>query len=171
MSIARGKYAYGICDKTGFRYKLNELVAEVRNGVRTGLRVGKDVADPDHPQNFLGRLRINDPQSVRNPRPDRTEPEAISLLGNNPFTTGALGSSVITVTETNHGRDTGDTVRFRGVEPFDGITKSAMELSTGFAITKVSNDTYTFTVSGTASVGNLSGGGSLASAGPVTPLA
>ena len=94
MSIARGKYAYGICDKTGFRYKLNELVAEVRNGVRTGLRVGKDVADPDHPQNFLGRLRITDPQSVRNPRPDRTEPEAISLLGNNPFTTGASGSSV-----------------------------------------------------------------------------
>ena len=171
MTIARGKYAYGICDKTGFRYKLTELVAEVRNGVKTGLRVGRDVADPDHPQNFLGRLRINDPQSVRDARPDRTEPDAVALLGNNPFTTGASGSSVITIKEINHGRDTGDTVRFRNVDPFDGITKSDMELSTGYSITKVNNDSYTVSVSGTASVGNSSGGGSLASAGPVTPLA
>jgi hypothetical protein len=72
MSIARGKYAYGFCDKTGFRYKLNELVYEVRNGIKTGLRVGKDVADPDHPQNFIGRVKINDPQSLRDPRPDRS---------------------------------------------------------------------------------------------------
>jgi hypothetical protein len=31
-------------------------------------------------------------------------------------------TTTITVTEVNHGRDTGDTVRFRTVEPFDGIT-------------------------------------------------
>lgn len=171
MTIARGKYAYGICDKTGFRYKLNELVNEVKNGVRTGLRVGKDVVDPDHPQNFLGRLRISDPQSVRDARPDRTEPEAIAMLGFNAFTTGVSGSSVITVTELNHGRDTGDTVRFRNVDPFDGITKSDIELSSGYSITKVNNDSYTVTVSGVSSAGNFSGGGSLASAGPVTPLA
>ena len=64
MTTARGKYAYGICDKTGFRYKLNELVFEVRNGIKTGLRVGKDVADPDQPQNFIGLVKINDPQSI-----------------------------------------------------------------------------------------------------------
>ncbi|MEL0326875.1 MAG: hypothetical protein VXA09_07740, partial [Burkholderiaceae bacterium] len=73
MTVARGKYAYGICDKTGFRYKLNELVFEVKNGVKTGLRVGRDVADPDHPQDFIGRIRIDDPQSIRDARPDRTE--------------------------------------------------------------------------------------------------
>jgi len=171
MAFARGKYAYGICDKTGFRYRLNELVNEMNNGVKTGLRVGKDVADPDHPQNYLGRMRINDPQSVMNARPDRTEPVAISMLGNNPFSTGAQGSGVVTITETNHGRDTGDTVRFRGVDNFDGITKTVMELSTGYSITKVSADTYTVTVTDTASVGNLDGGGGLASAGPVTPVA
>jgi hypothetical protein len=171
MTIARGKYAYGICDKTGFRYKLNELVNEVKNGVKTGLRVGKDVADPDHPQNFLGRLRINDPQSVMNARPDRSEPVAIAMLGDNPFETGASGSSVITVTETNHGRDTGDTVRFRGVDAFDGITKAVIESASGYSITKVDANTYTVTVSDTATIGNQSGGGALASAGPVTPLA
>ena len=71
MPLARGKYAFGFCDKTGFRYKLSDLVFEFRNGVKTGLRVGNDVADPDHPQNFLGRIRINDPQSLSNARPDR----------------------------------------------------------------------------------------------------
>ena len=29
------------------------------------------MVDPDHPQNFLGRVRIFDPQSLLNPRPER----------------------------------------------------------------------------------------------------
>ena len=40
MAYSSGKYAYGICDRTGFRYKIKDLVFEVENGVRTGLRVG-----------------------------------------------------------------------------------------------------------------------------------
>ena len=80
MSVARGKYAFGFCDKTGFRYELNQLVDEIQNGVKTGLRVGVDVVDPDHPQNFLGRFRIHDPQSLRNPRPERKiEPAKVKL--------------------------------------------------------------------------------------------
>ena len=171
MTTARGKYAYGICDKTGFRYKLNELVFEVRNGIRTGLRVGKDVADPDQPQNFIGRVKINDPQSIRDARPDRREPEAISMLSSNPFSTGAQGSGVITVTEINHGRSSGDTVRLRGTETFDGITTAVLELASGYSITVVNADTYTITVADTATLGGVSGGGTLASAGPVTPAA
>lgn len=71
MSYARGKKAFGFCDRTGGRYKLTDLVDEYRNGIKTGLKVGRDVVDPDHPQNFLGRLRINDPQALLNPRPER----------------------------------------------------------------------------------------------------
>lgn len=71
MSFAKGKYAFGYCDKTGFRYDLKDLVDEFKNGVKTGMRVGIDVVDPDHPQNFLGRMRIFDPQSLRDPRPER----------------------------------------------------------------------------------------------------
>jgi hypothetical protein len=70
MSYAAGKRALGICDRTGQTYKLSELVWEVQNGVKTGFRVGRDVVDPDQPQNFLGRVKINDPQSLQNPRPD-----------------------------------------------------------------------------------------------------
>ncbi|HEY7822756.1 MAG TPA: hypothetical protein VIG24_07990 [Acidimicrobiia bacterium] len=70
MPYAAGKYAFGFCDKTGFRYPLKDLVWEYKDGHRTGMRVGKDVVDPDHPQNFLGRVRVVAPQSLRDPRPD-----------------------------------------------------------------------------------------------------
>ena len=172
MPNAVGQHAYGICDKTGFRYKLSDLVFEIRNGTRTGMRVGKDVVDHDHPQNFIGRVRVSDGQSLANARPNRLEPDVINLLQDKPFTTGASGgvTTTITVTEVNHGRDTGDTVRFRNVEPFDGITQAVMELSTGYSITKVSDDTYTVSVSGGATTGSVSGGGFFASAGPVTAL-
>ena len=172
MAYSSGKYSYGICDKTGFRYKLSDLVFEIKNGTRTGMRVGKDVVDHDHPQNFIGRVRVSDGQSLANARPNRLEPDVINLLQDNPFTTGASGgaTTTITITEVNHGRDTGDTVRFRTVEPFDGITQAVMELSTGYSITKVSDDTYTVSVSGGATTGSVSGGGFFASAGPVTAL-
>ena len=71
MTYARGKHAFGFCDRTGFRYPLADLVYEYRNGKRTGMRVGKDVLDKDHPQNFIGKFKHNDPQSLRDPRPDR----------------------------------------------------------------------------------------------------
>ena len=49
---ASGKLAFGFCDKTGFRYPLKDLKYEYHAGVRTGLRVGKDVYDADQPQIF-----------------------------------------------------------------------------------------------------------------------
>lgn len=72
MSVyTKAKKAFGFCDKTGFRYPLSQLVTEIRNGIPTGFKVGFDVVDPDQPQNFLGRIRINDPQALRDPRPER----------------------------------------------------------------------------------------------------
>tara|TARA_R100001594_G_scaffold115686_2_gene150581 strand:+ start:12582 stop:12947 length:366 start_codon:yes stop_codon:yes gene_type:complete len=68
--FASSKNAFGFCDRTGFRYPLKDLVYEVRNGVKTGLRVGKDVVDPDHPQNRQGKYPVDDPQALRDPRPD-----------------------------------------------------------------------------------------------------
>lgn len=148
MTKARGKYAYGFCDRSGFRYDLHDLVYEFRNGVRNGLRVGKDMVDQDHPQNFLGKIKAEDAQSLNDPRPDkRLEPDVERLLNPNPYTHS--GSGVITTKETNHGRTTGDTVRFRnslGVGSL--ITQSALELSSGYSITVLTNDTYKFTIPG-----------------------
>tara|TARA_Y100000114_G_C11754978_1_gene326370 strand:- start:790 stop:1089 length:300 start_codon:yes stop_codon:yes gene_type:complete len=78
---SRGSKAFGYCDRTGFRYPLKELVPEFQNGVRTGLLVGKDVRDGDHPQNFVGRLKVTDPQSLKDPRPDNSNDSA---FGHNP---------------------------------------------------------------------------------------
>ena len=112
MSYAKAKYAYGFCDKTGFRYPLKDLVPEYNNGVKTGFLVGRDVVDPDQPQNFLGRVKINDPQSLRNPRPEQNLSEQRNiqwgynpvgraddggLTPNNLVATGLVGS--VTVTE------------------------------------------------------------------------
>lgn len=83
-TYSSGKHAFGYCDKTGFRYPLKDLVWEYINGTKTGMRVGRDVADPDHPQNFLGRLKIVDPQSLRDPRPDTSLIESRGLFGWNP---------------------------------------------------------------------------------------
>jgi hypothetical protein len=118
MSYARGKYAFGFCDRTGFRYPLKDLVPEYKNGVKTGLLVGRDVVDPDHPQNFLGRVKIFDPQSLRNPRPDPTLREVFVPVGNGVFppvdflnpmlgqvgsviATGSASSSTVTLTGVN----------------------------------------------------------------------
>ena len=171
MTRARGKYAYGFCDRSGFSYDLADLVYEFRNGVRNGLRVGKDMVDQDHPQNFLGRVRTEDAQSLNDPRPDsRVEPDVERILINNPFTSAVAdsGNTVITVTEVTHGRSSSDTVRFRTCDPFDGISKSALELSSGYSITVVTTDTYTFTVAEASTTGGIKGGGDFATAGPVT---
>ena len=52
--------------------------------LRQDFLLGRDVVDPDQPQNFLGRLKINDPQSLRDPRPDRALLESRALYGFNP---------------------------------------------------------------------------------------
>ncbi len=100
MLYAKGKRAFGYCDKTGFRYPLRDLVSEIVNGKPTGFRVGRDVVDPDHPQNFLGRVKASDAQALLNPRPDQSLVESRAIWGwspvGNPLT--VLSASVGTVT-------------------------------------------------------------------------
>ena len=54
-------------------------------------------------------------------------------------------------------------------EFFDGLTSTVMESASGYSIVSVvDDDSYTVTVSGTATAGSVKGGGKIASAGPVT---
>jgi len=104
MMYAKGKRAWGICDKTGFRYLLKDLVPEVVQGRRTGFKVGRDVVDPDHPQNFIGRVKASDAQALRDPRPDTGLDASRALWGWNPvgneaqFMVGSVGT-VTVITE------------------------------------------------------------------------
>ena len=161
--LASGKYAYGISDRSGFRYRLRDMKKEWN-----GSLVGKDEYEHKHPQLETRRHAV-DGEALTDARPDRTEPAVSVLLKLNAFKSGSSGSAVITVTETSHGRSSSDIVRFRDVEGFDGFTSAILENSSGYSITKVDDNTYTFTASsGTATQGNTVGGGKIASAGPVT---
>jgi len=76
---ATGKWAYGISDRSGFRYRLKDMRKEWN-----GLLVGKDEWEPKHPQ--LEPLRaVPDPQSLRNPRPDPDAGAVSVSVGNNIF--------------------------------------------------------------------------------------
>ena len=171
---ASGKYALGIADRSGAAYRLRDMRKEW-----TGMLVGWDEWEAKEPQ--LDPIRAPaDAQALKNPRPDRTAPAVTVLLPFNPFVSGSSGSSVITVTEPGNGRSTGDTVRFRSTENFDGFTSTALEDSDGYSITIAtesdgsdSTSRYTFDISSsgsseTASAGSVSGGGGMASAGPLT---
>ena len=68
-AYAEGRKAFGFCDRCGFRCGLRNLKAETVNMVNTNLLVCPECWDPDQPQNMLGRVRADDPQALRNPRP------------------------------------------------------------------------------------------------------
>jgi hypothetical protein len=79
--FSSGKHAIAECDKCGQRYKLKELKEETRKLKPVNNRVCPSCWDPDHPQLQLGMYPVEDPQAVRNPRPDRTY-EQSGLLPN-----------------------------------------------------------------------------------------
>jgi|TARA_R110000823_G_scaffold295974_1_gene415949 hypothetical protein len=58
------------CDVCGFRYKLKELRSIVTKGKDTNIKACRECWSGDHPQNKLGEFPVNDPQAIRNPRPD-----------------------------------------------------------------------------------------------------
>jgi hypothetical protein len=68
-AFAKGSKAFGFCDRCGFRYNLKELKSETVNLISTNLLVCPECWDPDQPQNMLGRIPVDDPQALRNPRP------------------------------------------------------------------------------------------------------
>lgn len=65
---AIGKKAYGISDRSGFRYRLDRMQKEW-----TGMLVGFDEYEAKQPQ-LEPRRRVIDAQALKDPRPDRTEP-------------------------------------------------------------------------------------------------
>lgn len=71
--FAKGKKAFAICDRTGFKISYRDMVKEPG----TGLFVDKSWSDGrwnrvDHPQNFPADVSEN--IGLKNPRTDRTEP-------------------------------------------------------------------------------------------------
>jgi len=70
--FASGKNSISQCDRCGFRYKLKQLKALVIKRNITNILVCPTCWEPDQPQLLLGETPVNDPQAVRNPRPDNS---------------------------------------------------------------------------------------------------
>lgn len=70
--FASGKNAIAECDRCSQRYKLKVLRREVIKTKNYELLVCPECWDPDHPQLQLGMYPVDDPQGLRNPRPDKS---------------------------------------------------------------------------------------------------
>jgi hypothetical protein len=70
--FASGKYAIAQCDRCNFRFKLKELKTLVIKTKNVNILVCRECYEPDQPQLQLGMYPVNDPQAVRNPRPDNS---------------------------------------------------------------------------------------------------
>lgn len=70
--FASGKYAIAQCDRCDQRFKLKVLKREIIKTKNYELLVCPECWDPDQPQLQLGMYPVDDPQGLRNPRPDRS---------------------------------------------------------------------------------------------------
>jgi hypothetical protein len=68
--FSSGKNSIAECDRCGFRFKLTALRKEVIKTKTYNLLVCPSCWDPDQPQLQLGMYPVDDPQGVRDPRPD-----------------------------------------------------------------------------------------------------
>jgi len=81
-----GRWAIAQCDRCGFRYLLKELKKEVIKTKLFNIKVCPECWDPDQPQLSLGLYPVNDPQAVREPRPDVSyQAGGTSGLMTNPY--------------------------------------------------------------------------------------
>lgn len=179
-NLSSGKHAYMISDRSGLRFPYQEMVQEWN-----GSWVHTSEYEAKQPQ-LEPTPTVADPQGLEYAHPDRVEPAVLISLDPNPFQSIIYSAvTYINVYEQNHGRSTGNTVRFRGptndtgftsVQSFDNVTD--ISNANGFSIIvgkinssgSVSDTTnyYHFVSTSTATTGGVTGGGAECSSGPVT---
>ena len=117
--FASDRIALAMCDVCGFQYKLKELKSLVVKGRDTNIKACPECWNPDQPQLMLGEFPVDDPQAIRNPRPDKSLGESGDYSsrdiqwgwnpvggGNDPYeltpntllATGAVGQVTVTTT-------------------------------------------------------------------------
>lgn len=68
---ANSAKAWGLCDRCGARFRLGTLKKLVVKDTQTELKVCRDCWEPSHPQLRLGEVKVDDPQALYEPRPDK----------------------------------------------------------------------------------------------------
>tara|TARA_R110002126_G_scaffold118830_10_gene259424 strand:- start:622 stop:1035 length:414 start_codon:yes stop_codon:yes gene_type:complete len=96
--FASGKHAIAECDRCGFRYKLKDLKKLIIKTKQVSIKVCTTCWEPDQPQLQLGMYPIDDPQALREPRPDVSYRQAgytgLQLTVNTDFGDPSGGSRV-----------------------------------------------------------------------------
>ena len=110
---ASAKIAVAECDVCGFRYRLKELKNLIEKGRDTNIKACPECWNPDQPQLRLGEFPVDDPQALRDPRPDFAGRESsrkiqwgwnpvgdavnnFNLSPNNLSATGVVGEVTVT---------------------------------------------------------------------------
>jgi hypothetical protein len=68
--FSSGKFAISECDRCGQRFKLVQLKKLTIKTKQVSIKVCYECWEMDQPQLQLGMYPVNDPQAVREPRPD-----------------------------------------------------------------------------------------------------
>lgn len=68
--FSSAKHSIAECDRCGWRFKLKQLKTLVIKTKNVNIMVCPECWEKDHPQLQLGMYPVDDPQAVRNPRPD-----------------------------------------------------------------------------------------------------
>ena len=142
--VRNRKKSKAISDRSGLQFPYREMVREWN-----GSFVHISEFEPKQPQ-LEPKPMNGDAISLRHVRPDRTEPAVPKLLPVNPFTI-TNASTTVTVNEPNHGRSSGQTVRFRDATNVVNLPAATINLAAGYTITKVNDNSYTFVSGVTAS--------------------
>jgi hypothetical protein len=82
--FASGKWAISECDRCGFQFKLKQLRQLVIKTKNVNILVCPTCWEPDQPQLQLGMYPVDDPQALRNPRPDTSYLQAGLDVDGNP---------------------------------------------------------------------------------------
>jgi len=142
-TFASGKHALAVSDRSGLVFPYLEMVREWN-----GAWVHTSEFEPKQPQ-LEPKPTSADPQALQRARPTRVALPTPSPLNDDPFLT-EVGTTVI-VTQTGHGRSTGDAVRFYQVKtPVGGVALSTFELNTTLATTITATDTSIVLTDGSA---------------------
>jgi hypothetical protein len=133
-----GKYAIAECDRCGQRYKLVELRKLTIKTKQVSIKVCPECWDPDHPQLQLGLYPVNDPQAVREPRPD------ISYYGSGNNGLQTQNGVLNTLNEVGY-PDTGSRVFQWGWMPVGGASSFDRALTPNYLVAKGTVNSVTIT--------------------------
>jgi hypothetical protein len=96
--FSSAKNSIAECDRCGFRFKLKVLKKLVIKTKQVTIKVCPTCWEPDQPQLQLGMYPVQDPQAVREPRPDLSYRQAgytgLQLTLNTDFGDPSGGSRV-----------------------------------------------------------------------------